>query len=265
MKRVCLAAAASLGVVLLTACAGSETIAPSPTSPTPPAASSTVTGVIVTSQSTSSTTFQLAATARMSDGASRDVTTASLWQSSDPSIATITPSGLLTAFAQGEIDVRATYQGVTGTLRLSLSRMPEPNARYALSGTAHEPKPDARVLAGVRIQITSGPDAGMSIVTGADGAFRFAALSAAAPIAMEATKEGYLPWRLSNLTLDKDRVLDVDIFPMPPKNADGVPATARCNDRTWSWAQKLQLACVDNGGVAYTVCPGPMCGLVVAQ
>lgn len=264
MKRVCLSAAASFAIAALVACARSDT-APAPTAPTPPASSTIVSGIVVTSQSTSATTFQLAATAKMSDGSSRDVTALSMWQSSNTAIAIISPSGMLTVVSEGDVEARATYQGVIGSLRLSLSRMPAPNAHFALSGVAREPKPNLRVLAGARIQITSGPDAGLSVVTAADGTFRFASVSAAALVAMEATKDGYLPWRLSNLTLDKDRVLDVDLFPTPPVNSDGVPATARCNDGTWSWAQKLPLTCVDNGGVAYTVCPGPMCALLVAR
>ena len=36
-------------------------------------------------------------------------------------------------------------------------------------------------------------------------------------------------------------------------------ATARCKDKTWAFTADPNAACSRNGGVAYFVCPGPLC------
>jgi len=60
-------------------------------------------------------TRQLFATAGQSDGTSIDVTNLATWQSSSPATATVSPSGLLTAAAEGAVDVTATYKGAKGS------------------------------------------------------------------------------------------------------------------------------------------------------
>jgi len=57
------------------------------------------------------------ATAARSDGSSSDVTAAAAWQSSAPSVASVSASGLLTATGEGSADISATYNGVRGSLR----------------------------------------------------------------------------------------------------------------------------------------------------
>lgn len=68
-------------------------------------------------------TFQMTATARFSNGG-EDVTRAASWASSNPSVAPITPGGLLTGFANGSTVVTATYQGTSGSLVVSVSDIP---------------------------------------------------------------------------------------------------------------------------------------------
>jgi hypothetical protein len=68
-------------------------------------------------------TFQMTATARFSNGG-EDVTRAASWESSNPSVAPITPGGLLTGFANGSTVVTATYQGTSGSLVVSVSDIP---------------------------------------------------------------------------------------------------------------------------------------------
>ena len=64
---------------------------------------------------------------------------------------------------------------------------------------------------------------------------------------------------VTNLTMDRDREIDLELFPTPPLNPAGASATARCVDGSWSWAATRGDACTANGGVVYGVCPGPMC------
>jgi hypothetical protein len=59
-------------------------------------------------------TQQFTASAVYSDGTTQDVTSSSdsVWNTSDPSIATVTSSGLATAVAVGIVDISVNYKGV---------------------------------------------------------------------------------------------------------------------------------------------------------
>jgi hypothetical protein len=204
----------------------------------------------------------MAARATMSDGTSRDVTTQAKWDTSNASLATISPVGVLTALGSGQVDVRATFQDKSGSVSLTVAVSPKgPNV--TLFGFVFETPPSPKVLPGTTLQITAGPDNGLSVVTDATGRFQFSAQSAT--ITVEARRDGYLTWRLSNLILDHDQQLYVTLFPIPPTDATGASATARCTDGSWSWAATRAAACTANGGVAYTVCPGPICEASVSE
>ena len=58
---------------------------------------------------------QLFAIAMNSDGTTMDVTNLATWQSSNPSLATVSTGGLLAAAAEGAVDVSATYSTVRGS------------------------------------------------------------------------------------------------------------------------------------------------------
>ena len=255
MKRVCLTSTAALTLMMSMACGKAGTVE-NPASPTP---TIVVTAVVVTNQIVNDTTMQLMANARFTDGSSRDVTASSTWESSDPSVATVSATGILTVVRTGSIDARATYQGTSGTLRLTLTKPPDPRTHFVLSGVAREVTPSSKILGDVRIVITSGPDTGASVMSDAGGLFKFPPV-AATRISLEASKDGFLPWRMTNLMIDGDKRIEVVMFPTPPTNAAGETATARCEDTTWSWATTLAEACTSNGGLAYGVCPGPLCG-----
>ena len=92
--------------------------------PTAPAV--TATSVAVGAAGNASTTLapgetrQLFATASQSNGSTLDVTNLATWQSSAPSVATVSPSGLLTAAAEGGVDVTATYNSVKGSVHADI-------------------------------------------------------------------------------------------------------------------------------------------------
>src|SRR5262245_9859943 len=179
MKRVCLATA-TLAITSLMACSGNSVdnpVAPSPSLPAAPAGPA-VSAVVITNQGVNDTTMQMIATARFADNTTRDVTTSSAWVSSNTAVATIAPSGMLTIVANGEVDVRADYQGTAASLHLVLNRPPDPRTRFALSGVAREVTPGTQVLGNARITIAEGPDAGMTATSDASGPFRFPAVSA---------------------------------------------------------------------------------------
>lgn len=254
MKRVYLSLIASVVLAALVAC-GSST-AQNPAAPTPPATTLTVSAVTITSGAATNGTFQLTASAQMSDGSTKDVTTSATWQSSDATLATVSATGLATVVGTGEVEFRATYQKLTGSLRVSVTK-PGP-AKFFVSGTVHEVFPNVRPVAGTRVEITAGADTGMTATSDDTGFFQFGRVTGGV-IALIATKDGYLLWQVSTLTIDHDIPLEVMLYPTPPKNADGAAATGRCKDGTWSWAQTRADACTMNGGIAYGVCPGPLC------
>jgi hypothetical protein len=61
-------------------------------------------------------TRQLVATATQSTGSTSDVTQQATWQSSAPSVATVSSTGLVTAVAEGDVEIGATFQSVRGMI-----------------------------------------------------------------------------------------------------------------------------------------------------
>jgi trimeric autotransporter adhesin len=61
-------------------------------------------------------TLQFRATVRYADGTIADVTDHpnTVWNTSDPSVATVSKTGLVTAVKEGLVDITADYKGATG-------------------------------------------------------------------------------------------------------------------------------------------------------
>ncbi|MEZ5289732.1 MAG: Ig-like domain-containing protein [Vicinamibacterales bacterium] len=98
-------------VVLAAACSKSS----SPTGPSGP--SRTLTSVTIGGSSSSVSeggTTQLTATAQYSDSTTDTVTGQATWTSSNPAVATVSATGLLTGVKTGTVDVTATFQNTTG-------------------------------------------------------------------------------------------------------------------------------------------------------
>jgi hypothetical protein len=240
------------------ACGGSSTTptpAPTPT-PTPTPTPATVTAVVVSGPSSSSTSFQLTASAKMSDGTSLDVTGTAKWESSDNNLAIVTSSGAVTIISSGMVSLKATYQNVSGSLQ-TLVNKPAP-ARFKLSGSVWEVDPNAHKISGAKVSITSGPDNGATVVSDVNGNYVFPSI-AAGVVSLSATMDGYLPSSPEGVNISADTQADVFVAPTPPKDANGNTATARCADRSWSWATTRADACTANGGIEYPVCPGVLC------
>ena len=246
----CKTACVVIAMALMAACSGSGN---SPTSVAAPSASD-VSSVTVTQMSATSRSCQLAAMARFSDGTTRDVTTAAQWDSSSPSMATVTSTGAVTVVGAGEVELRATYHGVSGTFRL----VTRPEVVLTLWGVVREVQPNQHPLAGARVEIVDGENAGRVTVSDQNGGYVFTGLSLGRA-SLVVTLAGYQDWRLNNLPLPGNTIQDPWLVPVPAKNAEGVPATARCRDGSWTWDLERAGACKENGGIAYVVCPGPFC------
>ena len=120
---------AMCAAIVIVSCGGNTPAPTQPTQPTPPPAPTvTVTEVRVGVAGNAATTvapgdkLQLFAQAVSSDGTISDVTNVALWQSSNPVVATVSPSGLLTAAAEGDLEVSASYSGKSGSLRAAVQR-----------------------------------------------------------------------------------------------------------------------------------------------
>ncbi|MDO8835730.1 MAG: Ig-like domain-containing protein [Vicinamibacterales bacterium] len=145
---------ACIVAVVLSGCGGGGGgggTSPSPVapSPAPPPAAPTVTAVTVTGAGCTAaampagvirpvctadllaTTFQLAATATMSDGTTQTVTNTAQWSSTNTSVATVSAQGLVAIVGRGEADVTALYQGKLGgqTIRANLKPLIAPISR----------------------------------------------------------------------------------------------------------------------------------------
>ena len=131
----------AVGLCLLIACGGSDNpVAPSPSTGSQQLRELEISGT--TTFDSLRATNQLSAIARYADGSSENVTDRSNWQSSDPSVVTVSGTGLLTVRDFGEADVTATFQQLAETVRVvvvspcakTLSE-PDPFNRHGGPGT----------------------------------------------------------------------------------------------------------------------------------
>jgi hypothetical protein len=130
-----------LVAVTLTACS-----APTPTVPTASIAPlPTVVKITIAGLPTSVTyqeSVQLTAMVTLADGAQKQTLDVA-WQSSDPTVATVSRTGLLTLVGFGDADVTATFENLRASAHVAVSR---PIVRYDISGVVHESAPTENVL-----------------------------------------------------------------------------------------------------------------------
>lgn len=160
-----------------------------PTSPTSPTAPPVVTTAAPTAVAIRGNamltaigeTAALTATASLSDGTLKDVTATALWASSDASIVTVSPGGMLTVVRFGQSYVRATYQSKTA----SLSVQATPAGTFVVWGRTREPGSSG--VAGVLVREET---SGVSGLSNAEGQFSFAGLTSGR---LTFEKDGYEP------------------------------------------------------------------------
>jgi hypothetical protein len=151
--------------------------------------------------------FQLTASAAFSDGSNRDVTTSAAWVTSDPQVATVAATGRVTVLQSGEIDVRATYESVMGSVHLVVA-VPQ---KFTLTGIVRENGADGAIVDGARVQIVIGPFA----YTDLQGAFTLRGVPSGRAI-LEVSKDGYQVWS-DDLVVDHDmEVTGVFLHPTCP-------------------------------------------------
>lgn len=90
------------------------------TSPTAPA-SPAVVSLSLSSAPAAGGAIQVTAIGRSAEGTAQDVTRAAQWESSNTQLAAVTQTGLVTPVGKGDVAVRATYMGVSGSISLSVA------------------------------------------------------------------------------------------------------------------------------------------------
>jgi hypothetical protein len=63
---------------------------------------------------------QLSATITRTDGSTVDVTSTAAWSSSNPAVASVSPSGVVTAYASGVTVITAGFQSLSGSLGVTV-------------------------------------------------------------------------------------------------------------------------------------------------
>jgi hypothetical protein len=122
--------------------------------------------------------------AMMSERDGQDVTGLAEWSTSDPAIASVNSTGLVTPRATGEVAIRASYQGVIGYLSVwAVAGQGLHGTSRALAGTVLSM---AGPLPEVSMETLTGPNAGRSMTTASNGRFH-----------MDGLRDGQFTIRLS--------------------------------------------------------------------
>jgi hypothetical protein len=129
---------------------------------------------------------QLTATAHLTDGSSRDVTTEAIWNSSNRIVLSISPDGRATGHVQGEALVTA-FSNVTSTREVIVV----PRGTYRVVGLVTEAGGPSWPVIGATVAVTAGLGAGLVATTGEDGRYRL--YGVAGDVELRITKDGYQP------------------------------------------------------------------------
>jgi hypothetical protein len=118
---------------------------------------------------------QFAATATLSNGTTSSVSAQATWSSSNTAIAIVSSSAIVTGVAAGEVDITATYQGVTGRSHLTIAK-PEAST-YTIMGTVTD-ETSGGVLPNINVQATDSRQNSTSTVTDSSGSYSISVLAA---------------------------------------------------------------------------------------
>lgn len=158
-------------------------------------------------------TSQLTATAGFVSGASRDVTSETIWHSFNPEVATISARGLLTAVTLGRALINASFQTRASnntllTKAINREVVVLPAGTFIVRGRVNEP--GNLDIWNARFEVVDGPQAGRFTMTDSFGGYELYGLSG--DIRVTVTKEGYIA-QTKSVALTQDRVLNFEILP----------------------------------------------------
>ncbi|HEX2340614.1 MAG TPA: carboxypeptidase regulatory-like domain-containing protein [Vicinamibacterales bacterium] len=162
-----------------------------PTRPSPPAAPPSGTPVILSVVITGpdsvppGATAQYSAIALQSDASSRNVTSEVAWRTSDPSVLSISPTGLASAHDRGETSVTA---NLAERSAVKTPVIVVPAGTFRLAGIVRD---SGVPVFGARVEVTSGTGQGLTATTA--GTYRL--YGVAGDIEVLVTADGYLEQR----------------------------------------------------------------------
>jgi hypothetical protein len=193
----------------LSACQGNKTAASitAPNPATPPTVKA-LTIIGVPSRGAVGQTVQLAVSVALSGEDRKSVVPDDVtWRSTDTTVATVSPSGLLAVTGPGSADITAVFQGITG--RASLV------GGFVISGLLREAEPtSARTVAQAQIVVVGGSLDGQVYMTDDEGRFALPPVPAG-HFTLNFTKQGYVDLRVPVVEVPRDTYLNVSILPAP--------------------------------------------------
>jgi hypothetical protein len=176
-------------------------------SPPPPTLTAiTVSGV--GSSATVGSTGNLIATATYSNNSTAIVTSQVTWSTSNTAVATVTAAGVVTFIGAGDVDLRATLSGVTGSTRVTVSAQA---AFKNLDGVVRDAVSD-QPIEGVVVRIRGGADDGRSTQTNNAGFYSFSGLQTGSFTIEFSTDKAYASTS-RDVTLSNDARVDVSLTP----------------------------------------------------
>ena len=149
-------------------------------------------------------TAQLTATAKYTDGSTRDVTSEAAWRSVTPDVLRVTAGGSVQAIARGETVIGADFQQVRGT---KLMLVLEPGT-YKLYGRITE---ERESLEGATVEVVSGTGMGLRTTTDARG--QYALYGVAGSIRFRVSAHGFED-RTQDVTVSNHQVQNVELTPI---------------------------------------------------
>ena len=186
--------------VALSACAGcSSKSAESPGGPSTPIVRNIVAGTPVAIGASS----QFTAVAVLPDGSNQVVTSQAVWRSSNPSVATVSSGGIVTAASGGSVEITATYGNVTGSLTFTVAAP----ASFTLTGTVIDAQSGGTAIAAATVSVKDASGVTKSSTTDSAGHYSIAGL-AAGPAEVAATAPNYIPLTRS-ITISGDLTLGI--------------------------------------------------------
>ena len=141
------------------------------------------------------------------NGGSRDVTGLANWSTSDTNIATVNSVGFVTVLQDGQVAIRASYQGETTFLIMQVEAGGLRQYYRALSGWVVDAETETK-LAGVSVVFVAGANVGRTAQTGTDGAYQIYDLQPGT-FTVRFSKAGYASADYA-FTLPGDRIVGLD-------------------------------------------------------
>jgi hypothetical protein len=146
--------------------------------------------------------IQFTATATRSDGTTENVTASSSWQSTNTNVLSIASSGIATSVSEGDVQVKATYESVSGVSTVNIS------VQWVLKGRVLATADRSPVTTGVTISAAGAP----SISYGPDGAYTLQGPGVPGSKLLMISAPGYLT-RNTAAAISNTRVgVDIDVI-----------------------------------------------------